>query len=118
MPQIYDLEQPMPDMLVKKFLAEQMIVISKGTLPVANSTLMDQELDTSNQLFFEWNPSFRAWYDSWIGDRNYPTIRLDAASLIKTFMTVLKNGPLFRCLWHAGMNKQVNFLFIIWNPLA
>ncbi|AKG34348.1 LysR family transcriptional regulator [Paenibacillus durus] len=81
-----NLEQPMPNMLVKKFLTEQMIVISKGKLPVANNTLIDHELDTSNQLFFEWNPSFRAWYDRWIGDRNYPPIRLDAASLIETFM--------------------------------
>ncbi|WP_025688708.1 LysR substrate-binding domain-containing protein [Paenibacillus zanthoxyli] len=81
-----NLEPPMPNKLVKKFLTEQMIVISKGTLPVANHTLMDQELDMSNQLFFEWNPSFRAWYDRWIGDRNYPPIRLDAASLIETFM--------------------------------
>ncbi len=81
-----NLEQPMPNMLVKKFLAERMIVISRGKLPVANNTLTDHELDTSNQLFFEWNPSFRAWYDRWIGDRNYPPIRLDAASLIETFM--------------------------------
>lgn len=81
-----NIEQPMPNMVVKKFLSEQMIVLSKGKLPVANDTLIDHELDTSNQLFFEWNPSFRAWYDRWIGERENPTIRLDAASLIETFM--------------------------------
>lgn len=81
-----NLEQPMPNMIVKKFLSEPMIVLSKGKLPVANNTLIDHKLDTSNQLFFEWNPSFRAWYDRWIGERENPTIRLDAASLIETFM--------------------------------
>ncbi|WP_223066290.1 LysR substrate-binding domain-containing protein [Paenibacillus caui] len=81
-----NLEQPMPNMLVKKFLSEPMIVISKGKLPALGNALIDQELDTSNQLFFEWNPSFRAWYDRWIGERENPSIRLDAASLMDTFM--------------------------------
>lgn len=81
-----NLEQPMPNMIIKKFFSEQMVVISKGKLPTVNNRLIDQNLDTSNELYFEWSPSFRAWHDRWIGKRENPTLRLDAAQLLHTFM--------------------------------
>lgn len=80
------LEQPMPNMIIKKFYSEKMVVISKGKLISNGKKLNDKQLDTSYQLYFDWNTSFKAWYDGWIGDRKYPTVHLDTAQLLLTFM--------------------------------
>jgi Transcriptional regulator len=79
-------EQPAPSMIIKKFSSEKMVVISKGILPTENGLLADQELDTRNQLYYGFNISFRSWYDRWINDREYPTIHVDTANLLHTFM--------------------------------
>ncbi|WP_100488523.1 LysR family transcriptional regulator [Sporolactobacillus pectinivorans] len=79
-------EQPTPSMVIKKFSSEKMVVISKGILPTYNGLLIDQELDTGDQLYYGFNISFRSWYDRWIGDREYPTIHVDTANLLHTFM--------------------------------
>lgn len=80
------IEQPMPNMIIHKFFSEQLVVIRKRKSPSTEMTWEDQDLDTSNQLYYDWNPSFRAWYDRWIGERPFPTIRLDTAQLLLTFM--------------------------------
>jgi DNA-binding transcriptional LysR family regulator len=81
------LEQPMPNMIIKQFFSEPMVVISKRKSLSENIKLIDKELDTSNQLYYEWNISFRSWYHRWLGERENPTIRIDTAQLLLTFMT-------------------------------
>lgn len=80
------LEQPMPTMIIRKFTSEKMVVISKGELPQINGRLVDQELDTDDQLYYGFNVSFRSWYDRWLGDRQHPTIHVDTAKLLQAFM--------------------------------
>jgi DNA-binding transcriptional LysR family regulator len=79
-------EQPMPNMLIKPFYTEQMVVVSKGALPAAYRTVNDQSLPTSDELYFEWSPTYRVWHDRWIGEREHPTIRVDTAQLLLTFL--------------------------------
>lgn len=81
-----NLEQPMPNMIIKKFYSEHMVVVSKGILPTANGTLIDHSLQTADELYFEWNPTYRVWHERWLGDRENPIIRLDTAQLLLTFM--------------------------------
>lgn len=82
------LEQPMPNMIINPFYSEKMVVISKERpIPSHDGKLIDNQLDTSNQLYYEWNISFRSWYDRWLGDRVRPAIRVDTAQLLLTFMT-------------------------------
>jgi DNA-binding transcriptional LysR family regulator len=80
------LEQPMPNMIVKKFFSEPMVVTSKNKSISTDNILDDQRLDTSNEIYIEWNPSYRAWHDRWLGERKHPTIQIDTAQLLLTFL--------------------------------
>lgn len=80
------LEQPMPNMIIKVFFSEPMVVVSRGRSLSETEQLDDQQLDTSKQLYLDWNPSFQAWYDRWLGEREHPPIRLDKAQLLLTLL--------------------------------
>lgn len=105
------LEQPMPNMLIKKFHSEKMVVVSKGILATKNGKLIDNQLDTGNQLYLDWNTSFKAWYDRWIGDRNYPTIFLDTPQLLRTFLDSNKKWAIIP-LSIANKFKLIDGMFI------
>ncbi|MCO0599978.1 LysR family transcriptional regulator [Peribacillus butanolivorans] len=83
------LEQPMPNMIIKKVFSEPLVVISKDSSLSTNDVLEDQNLDTSHQIYLEWNTSFRAWHDRWLGERDAPTTRLDTSQLLFKIM----DGP-------------------------
>jgi len=80
------LEQPMPNMIIKKIFSEPFVVISKDHALSKNDVLEDQKLDTSHQIYLEYSTSLRAWHDRWLGERDAPTIRLDTTQLLFKIM--------------------------------
>ena len=81
------LEQPMPNMIIKKVFSDQLVVISKNKSLSDKGLLDGQKLDTSNEIYLEWNTAYRAWHDRWLGERVAPTIRLDTSQLLIHFMS-------------------------------
>lgn len=79
-------EQPDQGMINNKFSGEKMVVVCKGVLKEENNKLVDAELDTTEQVFFGFNVFFQSWYDRWIENRPYPTIQIDTANLLNTFL--------------------------------
>lgn len=82
------LEQPMPNMIIEKIFSEPLVVIRKENFPQSNQMIDLKELDPEKALYINWHSSFRAWYDRFRGEREYPPIRVDTAQLLQTFMDI------------------------------
>ncbi|WP_028403252.1 LysR family transcriptional regulator [Ectobacillus panaciterrae] len=85
------LEQPMPNMIMKEFLREKMVVVYKqgNNLISDNEYINKLNLDFSKQLFIDWGSSFRSWYEHWIKKdkiQKHLMIQLDTVNLLSTFM--------------------------------
>lgn len=82
------LESPRPNIVIKKFYTEPMVIIRKETSPSSCIKVINhQDLDPSNELYIYYSDSpFQAWYDRWKGEREYPAIQLDTTLLLSTFM--------------------------------
>jgi DNA-binding transcriptional LysR family regulator len=80
-------EKPMPDMIIKRFFSEPMVVVRKELSPLTSNNLIDfQSLDMSNQLYIDWSPPFRAWFDRCRKEKEFSGIRVDSAGHILTLM--------------------------------
>lgn len=81
------LELPMPNLIIQKFFSEPMVLIRKEEPSSYKNEIIDlHSLDQSNELFIDWGPPFRAWYDRCRGEKGYPSIQIDSSQLLLTFM--------------------------------
>ncbi|MBT2689847.1 LysR family transcriptional regulator [Bacillus sp. ISL-47] len=82
------LEKPRPDLIIKKFYSEPLVVIRHDFNPEKSHKYINfLDLDPSNELYHEWSPSFQAWYERCREDREFLGIRIDSAGLIFNFMS-------------------------------
>jgi DNA-binding transcriptional LysR family regulator len=80
-------EKPMPNMTIKKFYSEPMVVIQQeDPSSKSHNAINLQKLDPSNELYHDWSPSFRTWYDRCSGEREFSGIRVDSAGLMLTLL--------------------------------
>jgi DNA-binding transcriptional LysR family regulator len=85
------LEQPMPQMVMREFSREKMVVLYKnGEKLISNNQFIEkQKLDFSKQLFIDWGSSFRSWHEHWrkkVDPHNHSMIRIDTINLLNIFM--------------------------------
>lgn len=80
------IEQPMPGMIIDKFLAEPLVVIRREETPQTYEVLDILELDPDKELYMNWHASFHAWYNKYRSAIKYPPIRVDTSTLLHTFM--------------------------------
>lgn len=80
-------EKPVPNLIVEKFYSEPMVVIHKEK---ESNHLFDsisfRDLDRSYELYHEWSPSFRTWYERCSDEKEFSGIRVDSAGLILTLL--------------------------------
>ncbi|MEH7342422.1 LysR family transcriptional regulator [Bacillus sp. JJ1532] len=82
-------EKPMPDMIIKKFFSEPMVVVRKKQSSLAlNNTIDFQSLNMSDQLYIDWSPSFRAWFDRTREEKEFSGIRVDSAGHLLTLLEI------------------------------
>lgn len=79
-------EKPMPNMIIEKFYSEPMVVICQGKHTLPNNFINLQSLDPANELYHDWSPSFRTWYDQKSNGLEFSGIRVDSAGLILTLL--------------------------------
>lgn len=80
------IEQPMPSMIIDKFLTEPLVVIRREETQ-KNSKLIDiTELDPDKELYMNWHASFHTWYNKYRLEGTYPPIRVDTSVILRTFM--------------------------------
>lgn len=79
-------EKPMPNMIIQKFYSEPMIVIQQGNHSEPKDSVNLQNLDPDNELYHDWNPTFRIWYELHRKDMKFSGIRVDSAGLIFTLL--------------------------------
>lgn len=80
------IEQPMPGMIIDKFLAEPLVVIRREETPQTHEMIDILELDPDKELYMNWHASFHAWYNKYRSATKYPPIRVDTSILLHTFM--------------------------------
>nr|WP_291300669.1 substrate-binding domain-containing protein [Desulfosporosinus sp. BICA1-9] len=79
-------EKPMPNMIIQKFYSEPMVVIREGNHSEQGDFISLLSLDPDNELYHEWSPTFRTWYDQHRKDVKFSGIRVDSAGLILTLL--------------------------------
>lgn len=74
------------NIIIEPIVNEKMVLIRR--LPSENSKVAyhPHELASQNEIFFNWNPDYRAWHDSWWNSSNRPHVHVDTASLILNLM--------------------------------
>lgn len=80
-------EKPMPNMVIKKFYSEPMVVIRQGKHPDANQAINLNDLDPAHELYHSWSPAFEAWYERCRNGAYFSGIRVDSAGLLLTLLS-------------------------------
>jgi len=76
----------MPNMIIQKFYSESMVVIREGNHSEQGDFMSLLSLDPENELYHEWSPMFRTWYEQQRKDIKFSGIRVDSAGLILTLL--------------------------------
>jgi len=80
-------EKPVPNLIVEKFYSEPMVVIRNEDKADHSFRLIKfRDLDRANELYHEWSPSFRTWYERSGEGIEFSGVRVDSAGLILTLL--------------------------------
>lgn len=81
------LELPMDNMIVEKFYSEPMVLAIKERKKQKSNKIIDlKDIDSSKEIFMDWGPSFKAWYNGYRGENENAPMSVDTAQLLYTFM--------------------------------
>ena len=83
------LDLSLRNIVVQKFYAEPRVILRKEASPgKLNEFIAPESLDPEQEIFFEGDPTFHAWYQRWKGDRGYPSIRVDTVQLLLPLLNI------------------------------
>lgn len=81
-------EKVMPNMIVEPFYVDEMVLVRLASeegegLP---ETMSPAELDSHDQIYFNWGPSYQLWHERWWDMDSPAFVQVDAAALIFSLM--------------------------------
>jgi Transcriptional regulator len=74
------------NIIIEPILNEKMVLIQRTVEDIPEHAVHPSELDSKNEFFLDWNPSYRAWHDFWWDSTKRPHAHIDTASLILNLM--------------------------------
>lgn len=74
-------EFSMPNVIVKKCLEEEMILVRYGEPSQYLKRVDPSELNSKNEIYMDWGYAYQIWHDCWWAPNDY-LVRVDAAHLV------------------------------------
>lgn len=78
------------NIIIEPILKEKMVLIRKTDEYDSKQAFHPSELDSKNEFFIDWSPSYRAWHDFWWDSSKRPHAHIDTASLMLNLMDTSK----------------------------
>jgi DNA-binding transcriptional LysR family regulator len=102
-------ERHIPNILIKPFFTEPMVVIRLSTDSYDDS-ISPKDLDPNNELFINWSPAYQMWHELWWGPLSPSRIRLDTAQLLLAMMEHPKQWAVVPLSMARSFNTTGHFI--------